>query len=285
MNVAVLMTCHNRREKTLTCLRALFGCWLPEDMQLTVFLVDDGSTDGTGYAVKIRYPMVQILQGSGSLYWNGGMRMAFASAMERGFDYYLWLNDDTYLYPQTLSTLIRIESELRSSKGKATIVVGSTQAHEGGTVNHGGFRYRGKRLWTSKLIEPTEFAVTCDSLNGNCVLIPHQIASRIGNLDDRFIHTIGDIDYGLRAKAAGFGLVVMPGFAGTCQVNPIRGTFNDPSLSLRERYIRLFGPKGLPPKHWLVFQWRHFGWMGLLYWTWTYVKVLITWVRARSIGI
>ena len=44
--IAAILTCHNRKEKTLACLHSLFSIISTID----VFLVDDGSTDGTsGY--------------------------------------------------------------------------------------------------------------------------------------------------------------------------------------------------------------------------------------------
>jgi len=81
--IAILMTCHNRRETTLSCLKAVFKQVLPESVTFNVFLVDDGSTDGTGDAVRSYYPSVAVLEGDGSLFWNRGMRKAFAEAMER----------------------------------------------------------------------------------------------------------------------------------------------------------------------------------------------------------
>ena len=48
MNISVLMTCHNRRELTLKCLGLLLS-QIGEDAR--VYLVDDGSTDGTAVAV------------------------------------------------------------------------------------------------------------------------------------------------------------------------------------------------------------------------------------------
>lgn len=41
--LAVLMTCHNRREKTLRCLTSLFSCRPEAGLELSVYLVDDGS--------------------------------------------------------------------------------------------------------------------------------------------------------------------------------------------------------------------------------------------------
>ena len=45
IRLAVLMTCHNRRQKTLACLAALQRQELPPNIVLKVYLVDDGSTN------------------------------------------------------------------------------------------------------------------------------------------------------------------------------------------------------------------------------------------------
>jgi len=257
----------------------LFACDLPDDTALQVFLVDDGSTDGTADAVRANHPDVEILEGNGNLYWNGGMRLAFAVAMERRFDYYLWLNDDTFLYPKALSTLFAVAAQQERIGAVIAIVVGSTQAKPGGAVNHGGIA-KWQRL-DSRLVVPQNVATECGTMYGNCVLIPDLIARRLGNLDPAFVHSMGDVDYGLRASKAGFPIFVMPGYAGVCERNPVAGTFNDASLPLGLRIQRLLGPKGLPPGQWATFLWRHFGIAGMLYWLWIYAKLPLTWLRAR----
>ena len=55
--IAVLMTVHNRREKTLLCLERLFANRMPEGYSMAVYLTDDGCTDGTAEAVSAQYPM------------------------------------------------------------------------------------------------------------------------------------------------------------------------------------------------------------------------------------
>ena len=51
-NIAVLITCHNRKLKTLKCLTALHNATLPKNHMMDIFLVDDGCSDGTALAVK-----------------------------------------------------------------------------------------------------------------------------------------------------------------------------------------------------------------------------------------
>ena len=50
--LAVLLTCHNRKDKTLACLESFYLAEKPVGYTFDIFLVDDGSTDGTNNAVK-----------------------------------------------------------------------------------------------------------------------------------------------------------------------------------------------------------------------------------------
>ena len=58
IKVAVILTCHNRKDKTVTCLEHLFlvfDDYIKKShnlIGLDVFLTDDGCTDGTVETVK-----------------------------------------------------------------------------------------------------------------------------------------------------------------------------------------------------------------------------------------
>jgi GT2 family glycosyltransferase len=275
--IAVIITCHNRCSKTLACLEALFRNYLPARYSLEVFLVDDGSTDGTEQAVRECYPQVNLIRGDGGLYWNGGMRVAFAAAMERDFNYYLWLNDDTILYPHAISTLLKTERVVTSEQKRPAVIVGSTQDEPGGKATYGG-QVRVSKWHPIKYqrVTPKGAAIPCDTMNGNCVLIPRPVTQVVRNLDEAFIHTIGDIDYGLRSKMAGFQVVVMPGYAGLCGRNAVKNTYADTSLNVRERLNRLNGKKGLPLHAWYIFTKRHCGVFWMIFWLWPYLKVILS---------
>ena len=47
IRLAVLITCHNRKTKTIECLNSLYKNDIPKSLMLDVFLVDDGSVDGS----------------------------------------------------------------------------------------------------------------------------------------------------------------------------------------------------------------------------------------------
>lgn len=267
--IAVLITSHNRREMTLACLNSLFAQKLPQRTSFSVYLVDDGSTDKTGTAVHERYPLVAVIKGNGHLYWCGGMRLAWQKALEHEYDYYLWLNDDTLLYPRAIYTLLRALRTVSQHNGGSSIIVGSVCDPHSGLMTYGGVRMeKNVGMVAFKPVVPlSDRPLACSTFNGNVVLIPHDVARSVGNISSAFTHGIGDYDYGLRALEMGFACSVAPGFVGTCKKHTIGGSFRDPGVPMKERMRKMVSPTGLPPaREWMVFTRRHAGRLWPLYW-------------------
>jgi GT2 family glycosyltransferase len=284
MKIAVLMACHNRREKTLACVAALEANAPLGERRVRVFLVDDGSSDGTGAAVTAAHPDVEVIRGDGNLFWNGAMRVAFEKAVGGDFDAFLWLNDDTLLYPDALARLCALAESHRSQTGRDAVIVGSTQDATTGEPTYGGVvRVAPWRPMSFRLVVPSPGTPgECDSMWGNCVLIPAAIARQVGNLDARFTHSMGDLDYGLRVRRAGYAILAMPGYAGTCSVNTVSGTYLDTSRPLRERLRKMMHHKGLPPGQWGTLTRRHAGPLWFVYWLWPYARVIATSLGFRT---
>jgi GT2 family glycosyltransferase len=270
MNIAVLLTVHDRKSKTLASLSSLFAQSPPGiSGNMAVYMVDDGCTDGTPEAVGDKFPQVTILTGTGHLYWAGGMRMAFETAMSHGFDYYLWLNDDTILFPDALVNLLQESAKFNNN----VVMVGSTKDPQTGVHTYGGvIRLHRWRPLKFTLVAPKEIPVEVETLNGNCVLVPQVVAQKVGNLDPAFTHAIGDFDYGLRARRLGFGIYLAPGYHGYCPSN----LSDDKELSFRSRWKKMFSPHGLPPKEWAVFARRYAGIFWPAFWIFPYLKRLLT---------
>ncbi|WP_017651403.1 glycosyltransferase family 2 protein [Fortiea contorta] len=276
-HLAVLMTCHNRREKTLTCLQQLSQQNLPANVKIQVYLVDDYSTDGTREAVISAYPDIKVIQGNGNLFWNGGMRLAFAEAIQLNYDYYLWLNDDTLLYSEAVNTLLTTSDNLKSLGHHQAIVVGSTQDPETGVLTYGGMvRDSWWHPLKFSLVQPDVEAKPCLTMNGNCVLIHREVVQSIGNLDATFTHNTGDIDYGLRAQKHNCSIWIVPGYVGTCE-NNVSGLkiWEQTNKSLREQWHQVNQPKGLPLKEWKTFAYRYAGWFWPIYWLLPYARLLM----------
>lgn len=270
-HIAALLTVHNRKAKTLSALDSLerHVALLPGAI-ITAYVVDDGSTDGSGAAIADRFPQVRLLHGDGKLFWNGGMRLAFAEAMRQGFDYYLWLNDDTNLYHDALCRML--QGAARSNDN--AIIVGSIRDPDSGQLTYGGVRQLSRwRPFKFTWISPENTEVEVDTMNGNCVLIPRSVADRVGNLDPAFTHGIGDFDYGLRASRLGIRVLLVAGYVGECKRNSLRGSWIDPSFPLTLRVRKAIGPHGFPPRELAVFAKRYAGFFWPIYWALAYRRL------------
>ena len=265
--VTVLMASFNRRLRTLRCLESLFR--QHQRVRLRVVLVDDASSDGTAEAVALAYPEVTVIPGSGSLYWAGAMRLAFERARDMPFDYVLWLNDDVSLADGALDALITTERQLRADRGPV-IVVGALRDPATGVTSYSGVRRRGLKRTAFHQVRPGSSPRRAETMNGNVVLVPKEVAGRVGNLDGAYQHGMADYDYGLRAGAAGVEIWVAPGIVGECSRDQRPRNVG----SLKERWRTVTSAKGIPPRDWLVFTRRHAGPLWALYWLRPYLRVI-----------
>lgn len=254
-NIAILLTCYNRKEKTLRALEHLFAAAakLP-DRSIKVFLTDAASPDGTAAAVREKFPEVNIIAASSDTFWCGGMRMAWDAAAKNDekFDAYLWLNDDTMLDENALEILLSDSA----STGDKAIICGTVcdEKLPGKPVTYGGYI-----IGNGQVITPDGTLQHCDLINGNVVLVPGEVFDKIGNLDAAFSHGIGDFDYGLRAKEAGIPVFISSKIIGSCERDHGVPGYRCRSNSLAKRWHILHSPKGGKPKEFWLYNYRHFG--------------------------
>lgn len=275
--IAVLMTCFNRKEKTIKCLEALYKNKLLTSYSFEIYLVDDGCTDGTNQVVCEQFPDVHVIKGTGNLFWNGGMRLAWTSALECEFDYYIWLNDDSIIYSDALSRMIEAYNQLFVAGKKPGAVLGTMVEPKTKKPTYGGrnCNSRFNPLSFGDVLKPHNTSIECDFVNGNFTLIPDVSVKEIGILSESFTHGMGDYDYGLRLKKAGLTCWVGPGIYGDCETNSEVGSVKDKSISVKERAIKMNNISQLPPvNEWMHFVRLHGGFIWPLLW-------LKAWIRGR----
>lgn len=245
MKICALLTCFNRLEKTVACLREVQNLIADID----IYLVDDGSTDHTREAVEKIIKKGKVISGSGDLFWSRGMAKAWqVAAASDDYDYYLWLNDDIVLKKEAIEELLACA---RQSHNKA-VITGLIADQATGEVIYGGSDASGRLLQSTGTMQDVV------SMNGNCVLVSREIYQKIGTIDPVFHHDLGDVDYGLRARKAGFAVmttrtVVADGYKNLfCRVRKS-------NVSFPKRIRALYSPLGNPPDLNFKFRLRHKG--------------------------
>ena len=249
--IAILMTVHNRKDKTLMCLNSLYKCILTNEYELDVYIVNDGCTDGTEYAIIQKFPKVIIIQGNGNLFWNRGMRLAWQTAASTyKYDYFIWLNDDVILFENAIAEILKC-SEL---KDNMAIISGSTcSTNDIKTITYGG------RIRRVGIVKPNGEMQNCDCCNGQICLIPKAVYDKMGINDPIFHHGFGDWDYGFRAKKKGFEIIVAPNVSGYCDINTNDSSprYLNPDISVLKRFKILYSPLGKNPLQFFIYTYRH----------------------------
>ena len=206
--VSILMVFHNGMEQTLCCLESVKELDYPN---YGVTVVDDGSTDGSSEAIAERFPYVQILKGDGSLWCNGSFNLAIKKCIEEGSKLFLLLNSDNVIAPDALSYLVE------TYQSSNIPIVGSLVGylHKPDTVSYAGKLIDWKKgnnilIHNGMRIKDVKYEVIdIDFLGFQGVLISKEVFEKIGLVDDKtFKHYSGDTDFYLRAKKAGFKVVV-----------------------------------------------------------------------------
>lgn len=214
--VYVVIPVHNRITFTRRCLECLQRQTID---RLTIVVVDDGSTDGTGEMIRLEFPEVVLLTGDGNLWWAEGTNVGVRYALQHGptdeTNFVLTLNDDTEVKPDYVSTL------LATSAQNKPCLVGSACVD---IKNPNRLEYAGTKVdlyWSGEKYLASQFGhdyksavakgkiINSDSLPGRGVLIPFTVFDEVGLYDaTHFKQYMADVEFSVRARKAGYKLVV-----------------------------------------------------------------------------
>jgi GT2 family glycosyltransferase len=202
---AVVLT-WNGRADTLTCLRSLDG--------VHVVCVDNGSTDGTAEAVAREQPAVELIQNRTNLGFAAGNNVGIRRAVERGADWVLLLNNDAVAEPGLVAAL---EGAAATRPDAGALACKVVFAERPDTVEYAGARfrlllgYRGRQRGYGQRDAP-RFSRLSDVgwATGAAMAVSRTAIDRVGLLDERLFAYVEDVDWCLRIRHAGFGIVFVP---------------------------------------------------------------------------
>ena len=259
MNIAVLLTCYNRVNKTIACLDSLYNADKPIDFTFDVFLLDDNSPDKTGEIILNKYPLVNVVSGTGNLFWAGGMSVIWKHAKSvRDFDGYLLLNDDVVLSKSILTDLLETNTYSLNTFHKEGVYVGTTADTISKEISYGGrIVKKGILRYSMTLVSPESTPKLCSLANANILLVMESVVEKIGIFDSAFTHGIADYDYTLSASKMGFPILVNRNIGGYC-IDDHGDNWLSSNSTFKMRLDYLYSPKGLAYKENLYYLKKHF---------------------------
>jgi GT2 family glycosyltransferase len=194
----------NRADDTIDCLTALKRSSYSD---LTVVVVDNGSTDDSVSRINVAHPDILLLKSQENLGFAGGNNIGIRYALAHGADYVWLLNNDTKADPEALSAL--------AAKAKSDPRIGAVAsicyyANAPSTVQAwGGSRVN---LWIgySGLSRIPRDDDWFDSLNGTSILIKRGALEEVGLLDEGFFVYWEDTEFCLRLRKRGWRIAAAP---------------------------------------------------------------------------
>ena len=261
LRTAILVACHNRREKTLRFLDSLVTQAAYPKLLIDIYLLDDGSTDGTAEAVKAAYPFVTILTGDGNLWWVGAMVKLWKYAIaQKTYDLFLLVNDDIILFENALEKLLSVYGKIDK---EGVTLIGSTKDPKSGNWTYGGHNLKNIKHTPYYPVKPDEVKLLPIQLgHANFFLTDAATVKKIGIFTDAYKHKYADFDYTLTAHKAGLDVLIAPGYYAWCEFdhgnNSHLGRWLSGNHSLKERIKFLYKPNGLAYKEYLHYAKKHF---------------------------
>ncbi len=212
--LAIVVLNWNGLEDTRALLPTLERCRVPDGWRLHVLVVDNGSSDGSAEAIGREFPGVEVLALPDNRRFAGGCDAGLERTLGQGADAVMLLNNDTEAEPGLCEQLL-LALEQDPGAGAAAPLISFQQPpgviwYAGGRCTpalgfaaHRGLRQRDHGQY--RAVEQTGY------LTGCCLLATRAAWERVGLLDERYFIYAEDADWCLRARAAGFRLLFVPG--------------------------------------------------------------------------
>jgi GT2 family glycosyltransferase len=200
-DVAVIVLNWNGKDVLKPCLDSL----LAQSLHCGVFVVENGSSDGSLEYLRENYPQVQLIINKVNLGFAGGANCGIREAIRRHFDYVALLNNDAYADKHWLKNLISILDD----QPEAGIVTCKLIHADKLRLDSTGDQYtvwglpfprgRGEPVSTKYDQKTNIFAAS-----GGASAYRLKMIEEIGLFDEDFFAYYEDVDISFRAQLAGW---------------------------------------------------------------------------------
>ena len=202
--VAIVLNWNNY-EDTAACLRSIASVEYPN---LDVFVVDNGSSDGSGRRINDEFATVTVRYNDHNEGFAGGMNPGIRQALAEGADY-VWLLNNDVQFPEAdvLSRLVETMTE-EPDIGVLTPLV--REYPDTDTV----WFWRGTIDWRTANADHADVpealprgTVETDYVPNCCSLFRASVFTDVGLLPERYFIYYEDVEHGVQIRDGGYRLI------------------------------------------------------------------------------
>jgi GT2 family glycosyltransferase len=214
LDISIVIVNWNTKKLLLDCLASVFET--VNNRPKEIWVVDNASSDSSVEAVRLQYPLVNIIQNRKNLGFAAANNQAFSKMQGR---YALLLNTDTVLKEGAVETIYNF-MEQNPDVGMAC----------GQLLNRDGSRQNSFANFPSitslvfgetplQLLFPKKYSskrnvgsipMEIDSCIGACMMVRREAMEAVGWLDESFFFFFEETDWARRMKQAGWKVYLVP---------------------------------------------------------------------------
>lgn len=209
--IGVVVVTYNSRTTIAPCLTALCRQDYPS---FRLYVIDNASSDETTDCVRRAFPSVTITQNRTNVGFAQAVNQGIDLALAHGAGFVALLNPDMVTDPSWLSELLAafqagtrvgiVQSKIYLSMPPSQILNSA-----GNEQHYLGFGYCSLNGSADDLESDTRVRPLAFASGGSCLLSKELLAA-IGGLDESYFMYHEDVDFGLRARLAGFSVLYAP---------------------------------------------------------------------------
>jgi GT2 family glycosyltransferase len=225
LDLAVIIVSWNVRDHLSECLASVYGELNRSRLSGAVWVVDNGSTDGTLALLENIFPHTHVISNQHNAGFGAANNQGMVEAAAKKPRYFLLLNPDTLVRLGSLAKMVQFLDETPGAG-----MAGARLVYRDGRFQHSAFAFPGvaqllfdlwpisDRLYDSRLngryprqnYRPDAAPFAVDHLLGAAMMIRRDVADKTGGFDEAFHMYCEEIDWSWRIHDAGWSIYTVP---------------------------------------------------------------------------
>lgn len=209
-SVAIVLVNWNSYSFTNDCIQSLYQISYPN---YHIIVTDNGSTDGSGLQLAENHPAITVLYNATNTGFTGGNNTGLQYAIDKGFEYIMMLNNDTFVESHFLEPLVAymdanpntgiIQPRIHFNHNRNLL-------WDGGSYFSKWLGYAYTKGYNQPISEEFLTIKEVDWITGCGFLTRKEAIEKSGLLIEKMFIYSEDVDLSFRIKALGYQLIYHP---------------------------------------------------------------------------